>query len=198
VAAAAGKSSRCRESDQRNPQGKDTQHRNGILEGRCRAALKTENVGNGLGLLHLNRFFRTFGANKKQKSPAFNNLHDWSNHTFTLSPKTIQVVDWDRLVRSFLFEAAPKVRKNRIKCTDNVVKSRKTVDKYRARIRDLSAARQLVSEQSQTGLSVAGFAISTGCEPGSSTSGRSEQGSRRQRGFWKCRLLSRQSQCDLQ
>jgi hypothetical protein len=28
----------------------------------CRAALKTENVGNGVGLLHLNRFFRTFGA----------------------------------------------------------------------------------------------------------------------------------------
>jgi hypothetical protein len=28
----------------------------------CRAALKTENVGNGVGLLHLNRIFRTFGA----------------------------------------------------------------------------------------------------------------------------------------
>jgi hypothetical protein len=28
----------------------------------CRAALKTENFGNGVGLLHLNRFFRTFGA----------------------------------------------------------------------------------------------------------------------------------------
>ena len=32
---------------------------------RCRAALKTENVGNGVDLLHLNRFFRTFGADKK-------------------------------------------------------------------------------------------------------------------------------------
>jgi hypothetical protein len=87
--------------------------RKSLYPSSCRAALKPENVGNGVGLLHLNRFFRTFGANKKQKSPAFNNLHDWSNHTFTLFPKTIQVVDWDRLVRSFLFEAAPKVRKNR-------------------------------------------------------------------------------------
>jgi hypothetical protein len=36
----------------------------GYIEGvtRCRAALKTENVGNGVGLLHLNRIFRTFGA----------------------------------------------------------------------------------------------------------------------------------------
>jgi hypothetical protein len=32
----------------------------------CRAALKTENVGNGVGLLHLNRFFRTFGADKRR------------------------------------------------------------------------------------------------------------------------------------
>ena len=63
--------------------------------------------------LHSNRFFRTFGANKEQKSPAINNLHDLSNHTFTLFPKSIQVVDLDRLVRSFLFEGAPKVRKNR-------------------------------------------------------------------------------------
>jgi hypothetical protein len=30
----------------------------------CRAALKTENFGNGVGLLHLNRFFRTFGARR--------------------------------------------------------------------------------------------------------------------------------------
>jgi hypothetical protein len=65
--------------------------------------------------LYLNRFFRTFGANKKQKSPAINNLHDLSNHTFTLFPKSIQVVDWDRLVHSFLFEAAPKMRKIRFK-----------------------------------------------------------------------------------
>jgi hypothetical protein len=63
--------------------------------------------------LHSNRFFRTFGANKKQKSPPINNLHDLSNHTFTLFPKSIQVVDWDRLVRSFLFEAAPKVVESR-------------------------------------------------------------------------------------
>jgi hypothetical protein len=61
--------------------------------------------------LRFNRFFRTFGANKKQKSPAINNLHALSNHAFTLFPKSIQVVDWDRLVRSFLFEAAPKVWK---------------------------------------------------------------------------------------
>jgi hypothetical protein len=45
--------------------------------------------------LHSNRFFRTFGANKKQKSPPINNLHDLSNHTFTLFPKSIQVVDVD-------------------------------------------------------------------------------------------------------
>jgi hypothetical protein len=63
--------------------------------------------------LHNKRFFRTFGANKKRKSPAINNLHALSNRTFALFPKSIQVVDWDRLVRSFLFEAAPKVRKNR-------------------------------------------------------------------------------------
>ena len=63
--------------------------------------------------VHLNRIFRTFGANKKQKSPAINNLRDLSNHPFTLFPKSIQVVDWDRLVRSFLFEVAPKVRKIR-------------------------------------------------------------------------------------
>jgi hypothetical protein len=49
----------------------------------------------------LNRIFRTFGANKKQKFPAINNLHGLSNHAFTLFPKSIQVVDWDRLVRSF-------------------------------------------------------------------------------------------------
>jgi hypothetical protein len=36
--------------------------------------LKTETFGNGVGLLHLNRFFRTFGADKKRKSPAINNL----------------------------------------------------------------------------------------------------------------------------
>jgi hypothetical protein len=52
-----------------------------------------------------------FGANKKRKYPAINNLHSLSNRTFTLFPKSIQVVDWDRLVWSFLFEAAPKVRK---------------------------------------------------------------------------------------
>jgi hypothetical protein len=46
-----------------------------------------------------------FRCNKRQKSPDFNNLHDLSNHTFTLFPKDIQVVDWDGLVRSFLFEA---------------------------------------------------------------------------------------------
>ena len=62
-------------------------------------------------MLYSNRFFRTFGAKIKQKSPAINSLHDLSNHTFTLFPKSIQVVDWRRLVRSFLFEAAPKVRK---------------------------------------------------------------------------------------
>jgi hypothetical protein len=46
--------------------------------------------------LYSNRFFRTFGANRKQKSPAINNLHDLSNHTFTVFSKSIQVVDWDR------------------------------------------------------------------------------------------------------
>jgi hypothetical protein len=84
--------------------------------------------------LHLNRFFRTFGADKKQKPPAINNLHDLSNHTFTLFPKSIQVADWHRLVRSFLFEAAPKVRKNRIKCNKPTASSE---------FSDLSTARQL-------------------------------------------------------
>jgi hypothetical protein len=32
---------------------------------RCRAALKSENFVNAVGLLHLNRFFRTFGAKVK-------------------------------------------------------------------------------------------------------------------------------------
>jgi hypothetical protein len=73
--------------------------------------------------LHSNRIFRTFGANKRQKSPDFNNLHDLSNHTFTLFPKGIQVVDWDGLVRSFLFEAAPKVRKNRFKYSATIVEA---------------------------------------------------------------------------
>jgi hypothetical protein len=44
-----------------------------------------------------------------------------SNRTFRLFPKSIQVVDWHRLVRSFLFEAAPKVRKNRFKYSATVV-----------------------------------------------------------------------------
>jgi hypothetical protein len=38
----------------------------------CRAALKTENVGNGVGLLHLNRIFRTFGAGSPVRRPASN------------------------------------------------------------------------------------------------------------------------------
>jgi hypothetical protein len=67
--------------------------------------------------LHSNRFFRTFGADKKQKSPAINNLHDLKQSTFQLFLKRIQVVDSNRLVRSFLFEAAPKVRKIRFKCS---------------------------------------------------------------------------------
>jgi hypothetical protein len=37
---------------------------------------------------------------------------------------------------SLPLQPAPKVRKIRIKCNDSVVKSRTTVDKYRARIRD--------------------------------------------------------------
>jgi DNA-binding NarL/FixJ family response regulator len=43
------------------------------------------------------------------------------------------------------FEGAPKVRKNRFKCNENAVKSRTTIDKYRGRIRALSAARQLTN-----------------------------------------------------
>jgi hypothetical protein len=43
--------------------------------------------------LYLNRIFRTFGANKKQKFPATNNLHGLSNHAVTLFPKSTQVVD---------------------------------------------------------------------------------------------------------
>jgi hypothetical protein len=34
----------------------------------CHAVLKTENVGNGVGLLHLNRIFRTFGAGWRRKT----------------------------------------------------------------------------------------------------------------------------------
>jgi hypothetical protein len=52
--------------------------------GRCRAALKARIRPLYLSMvfrdltafsLHLNRFFRTFGAGKKRKSPAINNLH---------------------------------------------------------------------------------------------------------------------------
>jgi Carboxypeptidase regulatory-like domain len=35
-----------------------------LQEFSCRAALETENVGNGVVLQHLNRFFRTFGARR--------------------------------------------------------------------------------------------------------------------------------------
>jgi hypothetical protein len=42
--------------------------------GGCRAALKTENVGNGVGLLHLNRIFRTFGAGWRGKLDEFDTL----------------------------------------------------------------------------------------------------------------------------
>jgi hypothetical protein len=89
--------------------------------------------GRGVALYSI-RFFRTFGAGKKQKSPAISNLHDLSNHTFTLFPKSIQVADWRRLVRSFLFEAAPKVRNNRIECNKPTAYST---------LSDLSTARQL-------------------------------------------------------
>jgi hypothetical protein len=63
--------------------------------------------------------FRTFGADKS-RSPllsAINNRRDFKRSTVPLFPKIIQVVDWHRLVRSFLFEAAPKVRKIRFECS---------------------------------------------------------------------------------
>jgi hypothetical protein len=45
---------------------------------------------------------------------------DLSNRPFWFFPKSIQVVDWDRLARSFLFEAAPKVQKNRFQYSATV------------------------------------------------------------------------------
>jgi hypothetical protein len=57
--------------------------------------------------------FRTFGADKNQKSAVINNLRDLKHSTLRLFLKTIQVVDWNRLVGSFSFETAPKVRKSR-------------------------------------------------------------------------------------
>jgi hypothetical protein len=66
--------------------------------------------------LYLSRFFRTFGADKS-RSLLLTIICRISAITFRLFLKTIQVVDWHRLVRSFLFEAAPKVRKNRFECS---------------------------------------------------------------------------------
>jgi hypothetical protein len=40
----------------------------------CRAVLKTENVGNGVGLLHLNRIFRTFGAGRRCRFQLMSNF----------------------------------------------------------------------------------------------------------------------------
>jgi hypothetical protein len=47
------------------------------------------------------------------EAAVMNDLCDLSKPTFRLFPKSIQVVDSHRLVRSILFEAAPKLRKIR-------------------------------------------------------------------------------------
>jgi hypothetical protein len=83
-----------------------------VLRSLSRCTQIPENAFGGQ-IPHSIRIFRTFGANKKHKPPAISNLHDLSNHTFALIPKSIQVVDRYRLVRSFWVAAAPKVRKNR-------------------------------------------------------------------------------------
>jgi hypothetical protein len=72
-----------------------------------------EPVGTAVAL-YLNRFFRTFGAIKKQKYPSINNLYDLGQSNFRLLPKSVQVIDRQRLVQILWFEAAPKVRKIRI------------------------------------------------------------------------------------
>jgi hypothetical protein len=86
--------------------------------------------------LPLNRFFRTFGANKKRKSSASIICTPCAIVPLRFSRRAPKLLDWDRVARSFLLEAAPKVRKNRFKCS----KSGPT-----AKFRYLTAVRHLES-----------------------------------------------------
>jgi hypothetical protein len=82
----------------------------------CRAALKSRILGRRVTLLHLNRFFRTFGAASNEKLRT-NLCQSTTWMLFGKSQKvdyfkSCQIIDSSRL----LFLSAPKVRKNQIKC----------------------------------------------------------------------------------